>query len=152
MLLLGGADDLAVLLGEVARVEPHQARAEVGRHDFGVCANQLAQFGEAGAAASIDLGDKFVDALLSQRPALEQDLVLAAKIIVERGLGDVQPFGDLVERGAMIALLEKQLHGGSQHGFALLVARAAAAFERHPWRGIGRRVSCIHVHRPRAWR
>ena len=45
----------------------------------------------------------------------------------------------------MIALFEKQLHGGPQHGFALLVARAAAAFERHPGRGIGRGGLCVHI-------
>ena len=95
-------------------------------------AHQLAQLDEAGAAFGIDAGDKVVDALLSHRPALEQDFVLAAKIIVKRGLGDVQPFGDLGERGAVVALFKEQGYGGAQHGFAFLVARAPAALERKP--------------------
>ena len=98
--------------------------------------HQLPQLDEAAAAAGVDRGDKIVDPLLPERPALEQDFFLAAKVIVKRGLGDIQPFGDLVQGRAMIALLKKQLHGGPQHGVALLVARAAAALERQPGGGI----------------
>ena len=110
-----------------------------GRHDAdllnGLAADgllEIAQLDEAGAAFGIDAGDQVVDALLSHRPALEQDFVLAAKIIVKRGLGNVQPFGDLVERGAVVALFKKQGYGRAQHGFAFFVARAPAALERKP--------------------
>ena len=44
----GRADDLAVLLGQVPRVEPHQARAVVGGHHFGIGADQLAQLVKPG--------------------------------------------------------------------------------------------------------
>jgi hypothetical protein len=126
------AGNFLVCLGEIARIEPDEAGPEVARHDQRVTLDQFAKLVKPASAASIDLGDTVFCALLSQRTSLEQDLVLAPKIIIERGLGDVQAFRDLVEGGAMIALFEKQLHGSSQHGFALLVARAAATFERHP--------------------
>ena len=84
-----------------------------------------------------NLADAVINALGANRPALIQDLVLAAEVIVERGLCDVEPLGHVVECGAMIALLQEQLHRGAQHGLALFVARAAAAFERHPGRLVG---------------
>src|SRR6185369_15478763 len=69
--------------------------------------------------------------------ALVENLVLAAEVVVQRGLGDVEPFGDVVERGAVIALFEKELHRRAQYRLALLVAGAAAAFERRPRRLAG---------------
>lgn len=129
---LRGLYDLAVVLAEIAEIEADQALAIVRRHQLGVADGELAQLVEAAAAAGRGLGNAFVDQFVADRPALEQDLVLAAEIIIERGLGDVQPLGDVVQRGAVIALFEEQLHGGAQHGFALLVAGAAPALERQP--------------------
>lgn len=143
---LGGVDDPAIVLGEVADVEADQALAVVGGHYLGIAHDQLAQFGEAGAAAGGDLGYAVVDAFVADRPAFEQDLVLAAEVVVERRLGDVEPLGDVVERGAVIALLEEELYGRAQYRLALLVAGAAPAFERQPWRLMagGGRMS-VHV-------
>ena len=103
----GRVDHLAIMLGEVADIEADQALSIIRRHHLGITDNQLAQLCKACAAARSNLGDAVGDALIADRPALEQDLVLAAEIIVERRLGDVEPFGNIVERGSMITLLEE---------------------------------------------
>jgi len=49
-------------------------------------------------------------ALLDQ---VDQQLLLGAVVVVEARLGDADPLGDLVHRGAVVALLAEQLEGGS---------------------------------------
>jgi len=95
------------MLGEVADIEADDALSIIRRHHLGITDDQLTQLGKASPAACGDLGDAVGDALVADRPALEQDLVLAAEIIVKRGLGDIQPLGNIVERGSVIALLEE---------------------------------------------
>ena len=134
------------MLGEVADIEADEAFAVIRRHHLGITDDQLAQLGKAGPAAGRDLGDAVGDALVADRPALEQDLVLAAEIIVQRGLGDIQPLGNIIERGSVIALLEEELHSRAQNRLALLVAGAAAAFEGQPGRlVVGGRRAGVHV-------
>lgn len=142
---LRGLHDLAVVLAEIAEIEADQALAVVRCHQLGVADGELAQLVEAAAAAGRGLGNAVVDQLVADRPALEQDLVLAAEVIIERGLGDVQPLGDVVQRGAVIALFEEQGDGRAQHRLALFVAGAAPALERQPGRlGVGKRVAGVH--------
>lgn len=138
-------DDLAIVLAEIADVEADQALAEVGGHQLGISGGQLAQLGKSRTAAGRGLRDAIVDELVAERPALEQDLILAAEIIVQRRLGDVQPLGDIVERGAVITLFKEQLDGGAQHCFALFVAGAAPAFEGQPGGLTGRGGAGVHV-------
>jgi hypothetical protein len=76
-LLLGEANDLAVVLGEVADVETHQALAVVGGHGLGVADNQLAQFLQPGATGGGDFIDALVDTFGADRPAFVEDFVLA---------------------------------------------------------------------------
>lgn len=129
---LGGLHDLAVVLAEITDVEADQALAIVCGHQLGIADGELAQLIEAAAAAGRSFGNAVVDQFVADRPALVQDLVLAAEVVVECRLGDVQPLGDFVQRGAVIALFEEQRDRGAQHRLALLVAGAAPALERQP--------------------
>lgn len=122
------------MLSEIADIEANEAFAVIRCHHLGIADNQSAQLRKARAASARDLGDAVVNALVADRPAFEQDLVLAAEVIVERGLGDVQPFGNVVQGGAVVALFEEQGDGRAQHRLALLVAGAAAGFEGQPGR------------------
>ena len=40
---------------------------------------------------------------------LEEDVLLALEVVVERGLGDAESLGDLAQRGLVVALLVEQL-------------------------------------------
>ena len=40
-----------------------------------------------------------------------EDVVLGREVVVERRLGEAQPFGDLPQRGAVEALLDEQVEG-----------------------------------------
>ena len=95
------------MLGEVADIEADEAFAIIRRHHFCITDDQLAQLGKASSAACSDLGDAVGHPFVADRPAFEQDLVLAAEVIVERGFGDVQSLGDIVQRRPVIALLEE---------------------------------------------
>ena len=60
----GRANGFAVLFGEIPRVEPYQARAEVGRQDLSIGAGQFTELGQPGPAAGIDFGDEQFQAML----------------------------------------------------------------------------------------
>ena len=63
---------------------------------------------------------------------LDQQLVLVADVVVERGLGDAARFGDLVHRGRRVAAAREQLGSAREDRLALqLVASGASA--RHAW-------------------
>ena len=51
---------------------------------------------------------------------LKQDVLLALEVVVERGLGDPQPLGDLPQRGLVVALLVEQLERHVQDPLAHL--------------------------------
>ena len=61
-----------------------------------------------------ELGQELVDRL-EQR---DEDLVLAAEVVVERRLGDAEAVGDLAQRRAVVALLGEQLVGHRQDALA----------------------------------
>ena len=54
------------------------------------------------------------------------------KVVVERGLGDLQPLCQFAHRGAAIALLEKHVSGGLQDGVALDVLIALSSLKGLP--------------------
>ena len=61
---------------------------------------------------------------------LQQDVLLALEVVVERGLGDAQPLGDLAQRGLVVALLVEQLERHVQDALAHLAPGADAAARR----------------------
>ena len=123
----------AAVGGEGVLADADQAHAEVHRHDQGVLVHRRLELVERAAARARGLGDGRAHQLEPVPHALEQDLFLAAHVVVERRLGDGQPLGDHVERGRVIALVVEQLCRGAQHGVALdrrRVARAAVGRAR----------------------
>jgi len=45
---------------------------------------------------------------------LEEDVLLALEVVVERRLGDTQALGDLAQRGLVVALLVEELEGDAR--------------------------------------
>ena len=76
-----------------------------------------------------DAVQNVLDHAAAQPVDFHQKLFLVLEIVVESGLGDVEPFGDIVERCAGVALFQEQLRGGLEDGFALGFWIAAAAGE-----------------------
>ncbi len=123
-------------LRQFAIVKADLAHAEIDRHHQRIGPDQLAQPGQAVAAFPLDLDDRLIRKLLPETIALLENLSLAAEIVVQRGLGDVQPDCDLRQRRPVIVVFQKKLSRHAQHGVLLLVTRAAPVFERHPWRDV----------------
>jgi hypothetical protein len=57
---------------------------------------------------------------------LEEDVLLARKVVVERRLGDLETLGDIPQRGLVVSLPREQLLGDSEDPFACLGAVTAA--------------------------
>src|SRR5579875_37006 len=59
---------------------------------------------------------------------LQEDVFLALEVVVERGLRDAEPLGDVAQRGLVVALLGEQLEGDVEDPLARRAAcRAAGA-------------------------
>ena len=77
--------------------------------------------------------------------ALDQDLLLIAKIVVERGLGDLQLFGQQAHGRLLIAVLKKQVRRSPQHGISLDEHTPLSCLKSLPrFATVYRRVKCLH--------
>jgi len=84
---------------------------------------------ELGGVDLLDERDEARDVRLGD---LDEQLVLVADVVVERGLGDAARLGDLVHRSRRVAAACEQLGGAREDRLALqLVASGASA--RHAW-------------------
>src|SRR2546421_263899 len=55
----------------------------------------------------------------ARHEALEQQLLLAGDVVIHGGLGDLEPGGDVIERGVVVALVIELAGGGANHRLAL---------------------------------
>ena len=90
-----------------------------------------AGFGRAGLRLSP--GDQFVDLAEVVLDQAGHDVFLGLEVVVQRGLGDVEPFGDLSQRGLVVALLGEQFQGDRLDPLSGVVAGVRLA-------GLGHRV------------
>jgi hypothetical protein len=79
-----------------------------------------------------DLVDQGLEAGDVRRGDLEQQVLLVAEVVIERGLGDTAGLGHLVHRGRGVAAAGEQLRGAAEDLLALVVV-ASGASARHGW-------------------
>ena len=66
--------------------------------------------------------EQLVEQRVERLEQRREDLVLAAEVVVERRLRDVEAIGDLAQRRALVALLDEELVGHGQDAFAGVAA------------------------------
>src|SRR5260370_40442564 len=68
-----------------------------------------------------------------RQEALEQLLLLAGDVVIHRGLGDLEPGRDVIERGVVVTLAVELAGGGANHRLALHRAVAQPLAATPPW-------------------
>ena len=119
----------AALPLERLRADEHEASAEALHDHRGVAAHQALDLLEPGELAVHAFAERGFDERPDRhRMTLEEDLVLVLEVVVERGLGDVQSRGDVVEGGPVEAALVERARGDLEGDAALgLVGSALLA-------------------------
>ncbi len=79
--------------------------------------------------------------LVETQVELDQDVLLAGEVVVDRRLGEAQPLGYLAQRGLLVALLGEQLQGDVEDPLAcgVLLCEPFAGIGLGPRIGPGRR-------------
>src|SRR6185437_4112064 len=98
---------------------PHHAPAELR----GDCRAVMAQYGLQPLACRYREGARFAeggtDLFDAGDEALEEELLLVADVVVDRGLGHLESRGDVIERGVVVALAVEGARRGADHRIAL---------------------------------
>src|SRR4029077_16481861 len=102
----------------------HHAPAEFGCHRLTVVAQDGIQALARRHLEVAHVAKRRPDLLDSRHEALEQQLLLAGDVVVHRGLGDLEPRRDVIERGVVVALAVELAGGGGS--FRLALPRAVA--------------------------
>src|SRR5215472_11515763 len=105
--------------GEVLVLGAHHAPGEIGRHRLPVVAQHGVEALARRQLEILHLAEGRADRLDAGEEALEQQVFLVGDVVVDRGLGDVQRRGDVVERGVVVALTVEGAGGGADHGLTL---------------------------------
>ena len=74
----------------------------------------------------VELIEQLAPELVQPQVQLEEDVLLALEVVVERRLGDAEPLGDLAQRRLVVALLVEELERDVEDPLARLAARPAA--------------------------
>ena len=143
-----GGDDLALAVEDAAAVGGGQEAHVLGQHAvLGLGAGiDVEEGGDQAAHARLgrmrlggDLLDERLEAGDVRRGDLEQQLLLVADIVIERGLGDAAGLGDLVHRGRGVTAAREQLRGAGEDLLALVVVASGASARHRGWGPIARR-------------
>ena len=118
---------------EVVLVGADHAPAVLGRDRCGIAAYDRIQPLAAGVARTLRLAQHVVDALQPRAKALEQQLLLARDVVVDRRFRDAERGGDVVERRVVVAVRIEGLRRGADDGLALQVVIAPTLAPRGPW-------------------
>src|SRR6267378_693102 len=131
----------------------HHAPAEFRCHRLAVMAQHGIQALARRHLEVAHIAKRRPDLLHSRHEALEQQLLLAGDVVVHRGLGDLEPRRDVIERGVVVALAIELAGGGANHRLALhravaqpLAARPPGGVDRYGWFARGGRAGTAAVH------
>ncbi len=82
---------------------------------------------------AVELLERLPTERVQAQMELEQDVLLALEVVVERGLGRAEPLGDVAQRGLVVALLGEQLECDVEDA----LARGGPGLAVVVWRGVG---------------
>src|SRR6516164_2784704 len=109
---------------EILVLGPHHAPAEFGADRLTVVTQHGIQ-PPARRYRQLAYGaERGTDLLDAGHEALEQQLLLAGDVVVHRRLGDLEPCGDVIERGVVVALAVELACCSADHRIALELAIA----------------------------
>ena len=77
------------------------------------------------SSSRVELVEHLAAERVQAQVELEEDVLLALEVVVERRLRDAEPLGDLAQRGLVVALLVEELEGDVEDPLARLAAGPA---------------------------
>src|SRR5947207_1439647 len=137
---LEGLDVATHRRGQVLVLGAHHAPAEFGCHRLTVMPQHGVQALARRHLQVAHVAKRRPDLLHSRHEALEQQLLLAGDVVVDRGLGDLEPGRDVIEGGVVVALAVELARGGANHRLALHRPVAQPLAARPPGGGGGFRL------------
>lgn len=114
------AQGAAAFFGQRLFADADHAHAEIHGDDADIGGHHRHQLLISAAAMADHVVRGGIEPFQPDAHALEQDLFLVLDVIVNRRFGDVQPPGDIVQRGVVIADLVERLRRRPQDGDSLL--------------------------------